>query len=67
MTSVAHVLHHPARAISASADRRIAVDADGLGFRVIVDDGIAYDEALWPFPELAVGCPVDQMTFRTPE
>jgi hypothetical protein len=52
-----------ARDIPEDADRRIAIDANELHFRVIVEDGIAYDERAWIFSMLDHGVPADQLRY----
>jgi hypothetical protein len=60
---VSYTIHKATRLIPEDADRRIALDRAGLPFHVIVDGAIAYDERIYPFPELSSGIPIEQMTF----
>lgn len=62
MRAVAHIA---TRSITPDQDVRVAIDPDGLPYRVVVEGDRAYDLELWPFPDLAgEGQPVSEMTFR---
>lgn len=58
------VLHRATREITADTDQRIALDATGLPFPEVVENGMAFDARLWPFESLCgPGIPVSEIKF----